>query len=160
GLRAGLSVEESAARAMRVTGRAVVFAGATVCIALLGMVTLGLSFLNGVAVAASLTVMLTVAASVTLLPALMGVAGMRALSGRERGRLAAEGPRPDTASGLAARWARFVERHPRSLGAVATVAIAVLALPALGLHLGTSDQGTGPTSATSRQAYDMLADGF
>ncbi|CAM5726557.1 Membrane protein OS=Streptomyces fumanus OX=67302 GN=GCM10018772_53900 PE=4 SV=1 [Streptomyces fumanus] len=74
GLKRGLSVADAAAEAVATTGRAVVFAGATVCVALLGMLILRLSFLNGVAVAASLTVVLTVAASVTLLPALLSSA--------------------------------------------------------------------------------------
>ncbi|MFI1199664.1 MMPL family transporter [Streptomyces sp. NPDC020883] len=160
GLRAGLTVQESAVRAVAVSGRAVVFAGATVCIALLGMLTLRLGFLNGVALAASLTVVLTVAASVTLLPALLGLIGTRALGRRERRRLAAEGPRPDRRTGPAARWAGFVARRPKLLGAVAAAVMVTLALPALGLRLGTSDQGNDPATSTTRKAYDLLADGF
>ncbi|MFI5823951.1 MMPL family transporter [Streptomyces rishiriensis] len=160
GLKRGLPVAEAAANAVATTGRAVVFAGATVCLALLGMLTLRLSFLNGVAVAASLTVVLTVAASVTLLPALLSFIGMRALSRRERRRLADHGPQPELPTGLAARWSAFVERHPRLLGALALVVVAVLALPTLSLRLGTSDQGNAPKSATTRQAYDLLAEGF
>ncbi|WP_309094389.1 MMPL family transporter [Streptomyces sp.] len=160
GLKRGLSVTEAATNAVQTTGRAVVFAGATVCIALLGMLILRLSFLNGVAIAAGLTVVLTVAASVTLLPALLSLIGMRALSRRERRRLAEHGPQPELPTGFAARWAAFVERHPKLLGAVALVVMAVLALPTLSLHLGTSDQGNDPKTATTRQAYDLLADGF
>ncbi|MGW7050957.1 MMPL family transporter [Streptomyces sp. NPDC054887] len=160
GLRSGLSVADSAANAVATTGRAVVFAGATVCIALLGMLILRLSFLNGVAIAASLTVVLTVAASVTLLPALLSLIGMRALSRRERRQLAEHGPKPELPTGFAARWSAFVERHPKLLGAVAAVVMVVLALPMLGLHLGTSDQGNNPASTTTRAAYDLIADGF
>ncbi len=161
GLKRGMSVPEAAQNAVATTGRAVVFAlGATVCIALLGMLILRLGFLNGVAIAASLTVVLTVLASVTLLPALLSLIGMRALSRRERRQLAEHGPRPELPTGFAARWSAFVERHPKLLGAVAAVVMAVLALPALGLHLGTSDQGNNPATATTRQAYDLLADGF
>ncbi|MFD9981058.1 MMPL family transporter [Streptomyces massasporeus] len=160
GLKRGLSVTEAATNAVATTGRAVVFAGATVCIALLGMLILRLSFLNGVAIAASLTVILTVAASVTLLPALLSFIGMRALSRRERRRLAEHGPQPELPTGFAARWSAFVERHPKVLGAVALVVMGVLALPTFSLHLGTSDQGNGPKTATTRQAYDLLADGF
>ncbi|MFF7229471.1 MMPL family transporter [Streptomyces sioyaensis] len=159
GLRAGLSVDEAATRAAASSGRAVVFAGATVCIALLGMLILRLSFLNGVALAASLTVVLTVAASVTLLPALLGLIGMRALSGRERRQLAAHGPRRERSTGIAARWSGFVERHPKLLGLTAAVVMLVLALPAFGLHLGTSDQGNNPATSTTRKAYDLLAGG-
>ncbi|MGI5428790.1 MMPL family transporter [Streptomyces sp. CA-179760] len=160
GLKRGLSVTEAATNAVATTGRAVVFAGATVCIALLGMLILRLSFLNGVAIAASLTVVLTVAASVTLLPALLSLIGMRALSRRERRRLAEHGPEPELPTGFAARWSAFVERHPKVLGGVALVVMAVLALPTFSLHLGTSDQGNDPKAATTRQAYDLLADGF
>lgn len=160
GLKRGLPVAVAAERAVASTGRAVVFAGATVCIALLGMLILRLSFLNGVAIAASVTVLLTVAASVTLLPGLLSLIGMRALSRRERRRLAEHGPEPELPTGLAARWAAFVERHPKLLGGIALAVITVLALPTLFLHLGTSDQGNSPKSSTTRQAYDLLADGF
>ncbi|MFD3680619.1 MMPL family transporter [Streptomyces sp. NPDC058613] len=160
GLLRGLPVDEAAESAVATTGRAVVFAGATVCIALLGMLVLRLNFLNGVAIAASVTVVLTVAASVTLLPALLSYIGMRALSRRERRRLAAEGPRPERTTGFAARWSAFVERRPKLLGAAATAVMLVLALPTFFLHLGTSDQGNNPAGSTTRQAYDLLAQGF
>lgn len=159
GLRAGLAVPDAAREAVTTTGRAVVFAGATVCIALLGMLILRLDFLNGVAIAASLTVVLTVAAAVTLLPALLSFIGMRALSGRERRRLAERGPEPELPTGFAARWSAFVERRPKLLAAVAVVVMAVLALPTLSLHLGTSDQGNNPATSTTRKAYDLLAGG-
>ncbi|MGW4164271.1 MMPL family transporter [Streptomyces sp. NPDC004788] len=160
GLKRGLPVEEAARTAVATTGRAVVFAGATVCIALLGMLILRLSFLNGVAIAASLTVVLTVAASVTLLPALLSLIGMRALSRRERRQLTEHGPQPELPTGFAARWSAFVERHPKLLGAVAAVVMVVLALPTFSLHLGSSDQGNNPATATTRKAYDLIADGF
>ncbi|MFG3010790.1 MMPL family transporter [Streptomyces cinerochromogenes] len=160
GLKRGLGVAEAAEHAVATTGRAVVFAGATVCIALLGMLVLRLGFLNGVAVAACLTVVLTVAASVTLLPALLSYLGTRALSRRERRRLAEEGPRPELPTGLAARWSALVERRPKLLGSLALLVVAVLALPALSLRLGTSDQGNDPRTATTRKAYDLLAEGF
>ncbi|MEV6109052.1 MMPL family transporter [Streptomyces sp. NPDC051940] len=160
GLREGLPVAEAAERATATSGRAVVFAGVTVCIALLGMLILRLNFLTGVALAASLTVVLTVAASITLLPALLGVIGMRALSRRERARLTEHGPRPEPLNGPAARWAAFVERHPKLLGALATGLMVLLALPVFALHLGTSDQGNDPRGTTTRQAYDLVAEGF
>ncbi len=159
GLKAGLSVDEAAERAVASSGRAVVFAGATVCMALLGMLVLRLSFLNGVALAASLTVVLTVAASVTLLPALLGLIGMRALGRRERRRLAGEGARNERRAGIAARWSGFVERHPKLLGTVAAAVMLTLALPTFGLHLGTSDQGNNPATSTTRKAYDLMARG-
>ncbi|GAB2598725.1 MMPL family transporter [Streptomyces capparidis] len=160
GILRGRTPEDSAVQAINTSGRAVLFAGATVCIALLGMFALGLSFLNGVAVAAALTVVLTVAASVTLLPAMLGVLGMRVLSRRQRRRLAENGPESGEATGAAARWSSFLERNPRALAAVAVVVMAALAIPTLSLRLGSSDQGNNRESTTTRQAYDMLADGF
>ncbi|MES4907881.1 MULTISPECIES: MMPL family transporter [unclassified Streptomyces] len=160
GLKAGLPVDEAARRAVATSGRAVIFAGATVCMALLGMLVLRLGFLNGVAVAAALTVLLTVAASVTLLPALLGLIGTRALSRRERRRLAGHGPRTRVRGGFAVRWSTLVERRPKLLAAVAVVVMLVLALPTLSLRLGTSDQGNDPASSTTRRAYDLLAEGF
>jgi RND superfamily putative drug exporter len=160
GLKRGLTVTEAATNAVTTTGRAVLFAGATVCIALLGLLSLRLNFLNGVAVAASMTVVLTVAASVTLLPALLALIGDRALSRRERQRLAEHGPQPELPTGLAARWSRFVERHPRLLGSAALAVVALVAIPTISLHLGTSDQGNDPKGSTTRQAYDLLAEGF
>ncbi|WP_328319782.1 MMPL family transporter [Streptomyces sp. NBC_00388] len=159
-LRRGLTVADAATHAVSTTGRAVVFAGATVCIALLGMLILRLDFLNGVAIAASLTVGLTVAASVTLLPALLSFTGMRALSRRERCRLAEHGPQPEPPTGFAARWSAFVERRPRLLGALAAAVMLVLALPTMGLHLGTSDQGNNAAGSTTRKAYDLIGQGF
>jgi RND superfamily putative drug exporter len=159
-LLSGRSPEDSAVIALNTAGRAVLFAGGTVCIALLGMFTLRLTFLNGVAVASALTVVVTVAAAVTLLPALLGVLGQRVLSRRQRRKLAGNGPRLTAANGPAARWSSFVERHPRALTVVAVAVMATLAIPALSLRLGSSDQGNNPTTTTTRKAYDLLADGF
>ncbi|MFC4030704.1 MMPL family transporter [Streptomyces polygonati] len=160
GLKRGLTVAEALEEAVATTGRAVVFAGGTVCVALLGMLILRLSFLNGVAVAAALTVLLTVAASITLLPALLSCIGPRALSRRQRRALAEQGPRPEPTGGLAARWSAFVERHPKLLGSLAAVVMIVLAVPTFTLRLGSSDQGNDPVGTTTRQAYDLLAQGF
>ena len=99
GLQSGLTPEEAAVTAIDTSGRAVLFAGSTVCIALLGILVLGVSFLNGLAVASALTVVFTVLAAVTLLPALLGVFGMRVLSRRQRRRLARRGLPAPGASG-------------------------------------------------------------
>ncbi|GAA3386524.1 MMPL family transporter [Cryptosporangium minutisporangium] len=160
GLKAGLSVEESTIRALNTSGRAVVFAGITVCIALLGLLVLNLSFLTGIGVSASVVVLFSVLAAVTLLPALLGFFGMRVLSRRERRRLAAEGPHDAATRGVWARWAGIVERRPRMLAAIAITLIAVLSIPTLSIRLGSSDQGNNPADTTTRKAYDLLADGF
>ncbi|KDN75573.1 membrane protein [Streptomyces olindensis] len=161
GLLSGLDVPESLTRAVNTSGRAVLFAGATVCIALLGMFVLRVNFLNGVAVAASLTVAMTVLAAVTLLPAMLGMLGTRVLGRRTRRRLAAGEPLAEnTASGLWSRWAAVLQRRPRALSLVALVVMATLTIPVFSLRLGSSDAGNNPESSTTRKAYDLLADGF
>jgi RND superfamily putative drug exporter len=160
GLKRGLSPEEAIVTAVNTSGRAVLFAGSTVCIALLGMLVLQLSFLNGVAIAASLTVLITMLASLTLLPALLGFWGNHILSRRERRSLAANGPEPIVTNSRWQRWANTVTKHPRKLSLVALIAIVVICIPFFSLHLGSSDAGTDPASSTTRQAYDLLATGF
>ena len=159
-IKAGMSPQEAAVAALNSAGRAVLFAGTTVCIALLGMLVLNISFVSGLGIAAAITVLFTMFASVTLLPALLGFLGMRVLSRRERRRLAADGPVHDGASGWWSRLAAFVQRHPLRLAAAATAAMVVLAIPVLSLRLGSSDAGNDPASSTTRQAYDLLAEGF
>ena len=160
GLKRGLSVEESIVTAIDTSGRAVLFAGSTVCIALLGMLALRLSFLNGVAISATLTVAITMLASLTLLPALLGFQKHRVLSRRERRLLAANGPEPIVVEGAWWRWAKFVAKHPRLLSMGALALIALISVPLFSLHLGSSDQGLNPKSTTTRQSYDLLAKGF
>jgi RND superfamily putative drug exporter len=159
-LKRGATVEDAVASAINTSGRAVLFAGSTVCIALLGMLILGLSFLNGVAVTASLAVLITMLASMTLLPALLGFQKQHVLSRRERRELAANGPGPIVVSGPWQRWAHFVSRHPRVLTFAAIAMIATIIVPFFSLQLGSSDQGSDPAGSTTRQAYDLLAQGF
>ncbi|MGW6025941.1 MMPL family transporter [Streptomyces sp. NPDC055099] len=160
GILRGMDPEESAVQALNTSGRAVLFAGGTVCIALAGMLVMNMRFLDGVVIAASLTVVLSVLAAITLLPSLLGLLGPRVLSRRQRRHLAATGPEPAEASGLAARWSSYVQKRPRSIAALAFVVMAFLALPLLSLRLGATDQGNHQESTTTRQAYDLLADGF
>ncbi|MBU6233698.1 MAG: MMPL family transporter [Acidobacteria bacterium] len=160
GLLRGLDVDTAATTAVNTSGRAVLFAGSTVCVALLGMLVLRISFLNGVAIAASLTVLVTMVAAVTLLPALLRLQGMRVLSRRQRRQLAEHGPRDDGHHPQWERWSNFVARRPvwLSIGAVAVVA--VLIVPYFSLHLGNADQGSDPPTSTTRKAYDLLSAGF
>nr|WP_223297311.1 MMPL family transporter [Catenulispora acidiphila] len=160
GLKRGLAPEDAVAIALDTSGRAVLFAGGTVCIALLGMLVLGISFLNGVAVAAALTVVFTVLSALTLLPALLGILGTRVLSRKQRRLLAANGPESEELQGFWARWAGFVERRPKILSVVALAVLVTLVIPVGSLRLGHSDDGNAPTSSTSRKAYDLLASGF
>ena len=159
-LKAGMSPAEAAVRALNTSGRAVLFAGTTVCIALLGMLVLRIGYISGLGIAAAITVLFTVAAAATLLPALLGFLGLRVLSRRERRRLAAEGPAPDGTSGMWTRLAAFVRRHPAPLAAVAATSMLVLAIPVLSLRLGSSDAANDPAATTTHQAYELLADGF
>ena len=159
-LKRGMSLEESIVTAVNTSGRAVLFAGSTVCIALLGMLVLQLSFLNGVAIASSLTVLITMLASLTLLPSLLAFQKHHVLSRKERRALKEHGPEPIvTASGWQ-RWAEFVSKRPKSLTAGALILIALICVPFFSLYLGSSDQGSDPAGSTTRQAYDLLAQGF
>jgi RND superfamily putative drug exporter len=159
-LKQGMSIEDSIITAIDTSGRAVLFAGATVCVALLGMLILGFSFLVGLGVAAALTVFITMMASLTLLPSLLAFQKMRVLSRKERRKLAGNGPEATIVQGGWQRWANFVGRRPRTLSAIAILAIAVLTIPLLSLHLGLSDQSSDPSGSTTRLAYDEIAQGF
>jgi len=160
GIQAGRDVGSSVELAMDTSGRAVLFAGAIVCVALLGMFALGISFLYGMAVAASIGVAFTMVAALTFLPAMLGFVGPKILSRRQRRKLAAEGPRHAHRDGFWAWWSRLVERSPVLYGALALLVIALLAAPFLSLRLGLSDQGNDPEGTTTRTAYDLLAKGF
>jgi putative drug exporter of the RND superfamily len=165
GLEAGLTPEEAAVAALNTSGRAVLFAGGTVCVALLGILVLDFSFLNGLAIACALTVVCTMLATMTLLPPLLGLFGRGVLSRRRRQALAPGGrlemvTGPAAGSGAWARWADTVQRRPAMLAAVAAAVMLVLAIPLAQLKLGSSDQGHDPASSTTRQAYDLLAEGF
>lgn len=156
----GASVEESAVLALDTSGRAVFVAGITVCIALLGMFALQVAFLYGVALSAALVVVLTMTASLTLLPALLGFFGMKVLRPSERRHLAQAGPTTDEPTGFWAWWAGFIGGPSSLLGIVAVGVMVVLALPVLSMRLGLSDAGNDPPQQTTRLAYDLLAEGF
>ncbi len=159
-LLVGRDVESSVVLSLDTSGRAVLFAGAVVCIAMLGMFALGLVFLNGLAVAASIGVLFTMIAALTLLPAMLGFVGPKILSRRQRRKLAEAGKGAGTESGFWVRWASAVERRPVVSGLAAFVLIAAIATPFLKLRLGSSDQGNDPIGSTTRTAYDLLAKGF
>jgi RND superfamily putative drug exporter len=159
-VRAGMPVADAAALAVRTSGRTVLLAGSTVCIALLGQFALGVSFLDGVSAAAALAVALTMASSLTFLPAMLGFLGPKVLSRRERRGLAADGPVSTEPAGFWLRWARFVERRQVTVAVGALAAVIAVALPVFGLSLGTSDASTDPAGWTTHQAYATLAEGF
>jgi RND superfamily putative drug exporter len=146
----------AAERALDTAGRSVLFAGATVMIALLGLLVLGLASLQGVALAVALTVLVTMIASLTLLPALLAIFGRRL----ERSVRRRQQRRPGPSGGRWRRWSTVVQRRPWPAIVVATVLLGAMAAPALSMRLGIADAGTDPAGDTTRAAYDLLAEGF
>jgi RND superfamily putative drug exporter len=149
---AGLDVREATITAMDTAGRSVLFAGTTVVIALAGMLLLGVSFLNGPAIASAAAVALTMLSSLTLLPALLGFFGHRIKP-------------PKTATEDAeprgwARWSALIQRRPAAFAAGALVVLLLVAAPVTGIRLGSGDAGNDNPSTTTRQAYDLLSQGF
>jgi putative drug exporter of the RND superfamily len=156
----GLSGEDAVVESLDTSGRAVLFAGMIVCIAMLGMFAIGVSFLYGVAIAAAVAVAFTVIAALTLLPALLGFFGRRVLRRRDRralreGRLAVS---DESASW--ARWTGWMQRRPAVFAAVAAGVMVILAIPFFSMRLGSADSGSDPAGSTTRKAYDLLAKGF
>jgi RND superfamily putative drug exporter len=202
-LHAGHTVRESVSIALDTAGRSVLFAGTTVVISLLGMLVMGVSFVQGLAVGAASVVAVTVAASLTLLPALIGFAGQRIELTRRRGLIAAglvaiglaatglkvapvaiaaillaivvliaglfaeplkrevprREPKPRQQT-VAYRWSRGIQHRPWTAALAGALALVVLALPVFALRLGFADESNYPEDSTTRQAYDLLVDGF
>jgi putative drug exporter of the RND superfamily len=155
-LAGGVERERAVVQALETAGRTVFFAGTTVIVALMGLAVLGLGSLQGIAVAVALTVLVTMLASLTLLPALLAIMGGRI----ERGvrRRAERGGRPEGA--LWRRWSTAVQRRPWPAALLGVATMLALASPVLGMRLGLADAGNDPAPTTSRQAYDLLAEGF
>ncbi|MGN9911399.1 MMPL family transporter [Phytohabitans sp. LJ34] len=156
GTGGGADRAEAARIALDTAGRTVFFAGCTVIIALMGLVALGLGSLQGVAVAVAVTVFVTMVASLTLLPALLAVFGRRIERGVRRRAGRARRPEGDRWR----RWAAWVQRRPWSAALVSVAALLAITAPAFGIRLGFADAGNDAPSTTSRQAYDLLAQGF
>ena len=160
-LARGLTVEESVGRAAATAGQAVIFAGGTVVIAILGLAVAGVPFMTGAGVAISVTVLIMVLASISLLPAFLGVAGHRI--NRRSARNAqpnAHAHAPDEVGAGWERWGRHVSRHPWPYAVGVVVGLLALAAPILSLQLGFPDEGALPTTRTERRAYDLVAEGF
>jgi RND superfamily putative drug exporter len=156
-LHTGEDPETAALAALVTSGRAVLFAGTVVVLSLLGMLLMGFAFIEGVAVGSAATVLVTMLASVTLLPAVIGFSGRQI----DRWRLpwfhrAEDDPRRS----MWFRWSRVLQRRPLIPALAALVALLVLASPVLDLRLGFADAGSGDVSRSSRRAYDLLSEGF
>jgi putative drug exporter of the RND superfamily len=157
-LRHGADLPGAITTAMSTSGRAVLFAGGTVIVALLGLVILNVGFLTGMGIAAAVTVFLTVMAAVTLLPALLATMGRRVLRKSERATTGAD-PAP-AGPGVWGRWARLVERRPVVAAVLAVAMLAALAAPALAIRLGAADDSSTPTGTSARSYYDTMANAF
>ena len=156
-LHEGMSVEDSAGTANATAGLAVLFAGTTVVIAILGLFLAGLPAMTSMGVSVALVVTVAMLAAVTLLPGLLGLAGTRIdkLSIHRRTHVA----KPAHAT-LSGRWANHVGGHPVRYAVLGFVALAAIATPALSMRIGTPDDGNASKHTTQRKGYDLLADGF
>jgi RND superfamily putative drug exporter len=152
GLDDHLDPESANVLALTTAGRAVLFAGCTVIISLLGMFMMGINFIYGLSIGAILAVLMTMLASVTLVPAVMGFAGSKLKSKPNQ--------RRHHRQTVAFRWSRYIQRRPWVMAGLSLVFLLVLTLPMFAIRLGVADQGNDPTSLTTRRAYDLIAKGF
>ena len=160
GLAEGQPPRGATIAALGTAGRAVLLAGSTVVIALLGLFVVGLPFMDGLAAATIVAVFLVLAAALTLLPAIFGFAGTSIDRLHLPGLLVRPGGTGEAGSGFWNRWSRIVQRRPLACAASALAVLTVLALPMFSMRLAFSDAGNDPTSLSTRQAYDLLAEGF
>ncbi len=158
GLAEGLPPREATIVALATAGRAVLFAGGTVVIALLGLFVVGLPFMDGLAAAAIVAVALVLVAALTLLPAIFGFAGTAIDRLHIPGLLARPGA--TATRGFWLRWSATVQKRPWICAASALAVLVVLAVPLFSMRQAFSDAGNDPASLTTRQAYDLLAEGF
>ena len=165
-LAEGRDREEAAGRAVGTAGSAVVFAGLTVVIALVGLSVVNIPMLSKMGIAAAGTVVIAVLIALTMIPALLGYAGRRVrpagaksrwMGGRRAERKAASGTAKPN---MGTRWASFVVRRPVAVLLLGVLGLGAAAVPATSLELGLGDDGSQPTSTTQRRAYDLLSDGF
>jgi putative drug exporter of the RND superfamily len=157
-LRLGMTVEEAAGRAIATSGSAVLFAGATVVIAISGLAIAGITAVTVMGLMSGLTVAVMVALALTLLPALLGFAGHNIDAIRLPGMRAGAGLAGRES--LWHRWGRQVAAHPWRYLVGGVLVLGLLAAPVFSMRLGMTDNGSSPTSMTTRRAYDLLADGF
>jgi RND superfamily putative drug exporter len=161
-LAEGRAREEAAGRAVGTAGSAVVFAGLTVVIALVGLSVVNIPMLTKMGVAAAGTVAIAVLIALTMIPALLGYAGRRVQPAGQKSRLLG-GRRAAKKAGkpnMGTRWASFVVRRPLAVLLLGVIGLGAAAVPAASLQLGLPDDGSQPVSTTQRRAYDLLSDGF
>ena len=156
-LAKGMTVPEAAGRAVATAGQAVIFAGGTVVVAILGLAVAGIPFMTAAGIATSVIVLIMVTASVTVLPAFLGLAGHRI--DKVRFRRSGTGV-PTGVSPAWERWGTHVSKHAWAYMVGVVAFLLALTAPVLALQLGFPDEGTLPESRTERRAYDLVADGF
>ncbi|MFD6249268.1 MMPL family transporter, partial [Streptomyces roseolus] len=154
----GRGKEEAAGRAAGTAGSAVVFAGLTVVIALVGLAVVNIPMLTKMGFAAAGTVVIAVLIALTLIPALLGFAGDKVVGRKQR--KGTEDPEKAGKPNAGTRWARFVIRRPLFVLLAGVIGLGAIAIPAASLEMGLPDDGVKPVSATERRAYDLLSDGF
>jgi RND superfamily putative drug exporter len=155
-LHEGVDPERAVVHAIDTSGRAVLFAGTTVVISLLGLFLVGVSFVRGLAVGASLAVLFVMAAAVTLLPAVLGFVGLTI----DKFALPSAKKRRTVEHSFWTRWSRTIQVRPWTAVLSGLLILVVLALPFFALRLGVADAGSDPTKLTTRRAYDLLTEGF
>jgi putative drug exporter of the RND superfamily len=160
GMLRGLSREDAVVEALDTSGRAVLFAGAIVCMAMLGMVLLGVGFLYGVAIAAAIIVAFTVIAALTLAPALLSLFGGSVLRRADRRVIAAHELTTTDESPIWRRWTDILGKRPALFAAVATAVMLLLSVPFFSMRLGSADASSDAASTTTHKAYDLLSRGF
>jgi len=160
GLRDGLEVQESIARAVATSGGSVSFAGGTVTIALVSLAVAGIPLVTTMGLTAAIAVVVAVLAALTLLPATLAIVGPHINSLRVRGRHPDRRHKAAPDRGLWARWAAGVANRPVIAGLAALAILIPLAIPLLSLNLGQKDVAALPTSTTARQAYDLISENF
>ena len=158
-LAAGDDIEASAAKAVGTAGNAVVFAGVTVIIALLGLYLVGIPFLSVMGLGAAIAVLIAIVAAITLLPAFLALAGesLRPQPGSQAAKIAALSPEHPS---MGRRWVRLVAKRPVVFALIAALGLGGLALPALDLDLNLPGGGQQPVDSTQRKAYDLISEGF
>jgi len=172
-LDSGMDVVTSAKQAAGTSGAAIVVAGCTVVVSILGLYLSGVAFVGSLGLAAAIVVVVTMLAALTLVPAFMGLVrgNVRALSARFRARRAGLSVREQAAQTAAAtqeqhehsafaRWGRMVSARPWPWAVLSVTVLIVLAIPLFSITLGQPDNGTNPTSDSSRRAYDLISQGF
>ncbi|MET9681787.1 MMPL family transporter [Streptomyces coeruleorubidus] len=164
-LAEGRGREDAAGRAVGTAGSAVVFAGLTVVIALVGLSVVNIPMLTKMGIAAAGTVAIAVLIALTMIPALLGYAGRRVKPAGEKGKLLGRAKKEEERNtpakpNLGTRWASFVVRRPVAVLLLGVIGLGAAAVPAASLELGLPDDGSQPTSTTQRRAYDLLSDGF